>query len=148
MTLRFPAEAVIFLMLGLLFAAAGWYGRRQQQARRQRGRRTEATIVALTPGRRLLRPTVRFVTAEQQAVEAETESGVVPDRYALGQPVAVVYDPAEPSNVDLAGVPPAGTGWLLALGLVLAAVGTLQVLGLLPVFEDLQHQAPIRQAQP
>ncbi|RAK70549.1 DUF3592 domain-containing protein [Hymenobacter edaphi] len=139
MHLAFPAEAVIFLLLGLFFTGAALFGRRQQRARQQRGRRAEATIVALTPARQLFTPRVRFTTAAGQVVETDPESAAVAGQYAVGQTVQVVYEPENPENVDLATAQAGGYGFGLVVGLLFAGVGVLQMLGVLPVFEQYAH---------
>ncbi|RTQ46829.1 DUF3592 domain-containing protein [Hymenobacter gummosus] len=139
MHLAFPAEAVIFLLMGLFFIGASLYGRRLRRARQQRGQLADATIVALTPSRRLFTPKVRFVTAAGQTVEIETETAADPGQYAVGQTVQVLYDTANPENADLAGSPPDSYGFGLVIGLLFAAVGLLQMLGIVPVFEQYAH---------
>jgi hypothetical protein len=139
MSLTFPAEAVIFLLMGLFFTGASLFGRRQYRARQQRGQRAEATIVALTPTRRLFTPKVRFTTAAGQTVEIETETAAGPGQYEVGQRVPVVYEPDNPENADLATAQGGGYGFGLAVGLIFAGVGLLQMLGVLPVFEQYAH---------
>ncbi|MCC3159886.1 DUF3592 domain-containing protein [Hymenobacter sp. 15J16-1T3B] len=139
MHISFPAEAVIFLLMGLFFAGASLYGRRLQRARQQRGQLAEATIVALTPTRQLFTPKVRFMTAAGHAVEIDTETAADADQYHVGQQVQVIYDPANPENADLAAATGGGYGYGLLVGLLFAGVGVLQMLGVLPVFEQYAH---------
>ncbi|WP_400190454.1 DUF3592 domain-containing protein [Hymenobacter sp. B81] len=139
MPLIFPAEAIIFLVMGAFFTAAAGLGRRNQRARQRRGVVAAALLIGLTPARRLLTPRVRFTTPAGRTVEAETESAAEAGRYAVGQEIAVVYDPLDPENVDLADARPAGTGFLLLIGLLFLGIGALQVLGYLPVFERLDE---------
>ncbi|KAA9327635.1 DUF3592 domain-containing protein [Hymenobacter busanensis] len=139
MSLTFHAEAVIFLLMGLLFTGAALFARRNQQARQLRGRPATATVIELIPSRQLFRPKVRFVTADQRTVEAETEAAADAGQYEIGQQVEVTYDPENPENMDFAGAAPAGFRLMLLLGLLFAGLGVLQILGYVLVFEQYAH---------
>ncbi|GAA4383291.1 DUF3592 domain-containing protein [Hymenobacter koreensis] len=139
MSLTFHAEAVIFLLMGVFFTMAAVYSKRSQQARQQRGLKALATIIALKPSRQLFSPQVRFTTADGRTIEAETESAAEAGQYEVGQQVEVIYDLKNPENVDLAGVKPSGSGFMLLVGLLFTAIGVLQILDIVPVFEEYWH---------
>ena len=69
-------------------------------------------------------PVVKFTTADGREVEAETGGGTNIKRHQPGQPIEVVYDPANPSDVR---VPGSGVGFIhgafVALGTVFAVIG-------------------------
>lgn len=106
--------------LGALFAYFAWSQAAGHLALTSRGQRAEATILRYEEvrGRRSTSwyPVFQFATAEGRKVEAT--SGVSADPAALprGQRLAVLYDPADPSNVRLAVAVEAGMGvtpWIL-----------------------------------
>jgi hypothetical protein len=135
MSFTFHGESIIFLLMGAFFVAGGLYGRRSQLARKQRGVRATATLVALIPSRQLFTPKVRFTTADNRVVEAKTESAADAGQYEVGQEIEVIYDPQDPDNVDLASATAGGTSAMILIGLIFAGVAVLQILGYLPIFE-------------
>lgn len=139
MALTFHGESIIFLLMGLFFSAAALYARRSQQARQLHGLRTTATLIALTPTRRLFTPKVRFTTSDNREIIATTESAADAGQYEVGQKLEVVYDPTNPENVDIADRKPSGTSFMLLVGLLCLGVAALQILGYVSVFEEWQH---------
>ena len=108
---------LVFIVFGALFAGVGIGMRRSQgrfdAARRARVRGRHRRPLALAPGTQssgpIWVPVVRFTTADGRAVEAETGGGTNIKRHKPGQPIEVVYDPANPSDVR---VPGSGVGFI------------------------------------
>lgn len=139
MSLSFSLGAVIFLVVGLFFLGVAWHMHRQQRARRLRGLPATAVIIDFRPARSEQLPLVRFTTAAGLLVETYTESGAAVGQYAVGQPLPIVYDPANPKNADLTGAVPTSPVWLLLMGLLFTGVALLQLLGIVPVFDAHRH---------
>lgn len=139
MSLSFSIGAVIFLIVGLFFLGVAGHMHQQQRARRRRGLPATAVIVGFRPARSEQLPLVRFTTAAGHSVETNTESGVAVGQYAVGQPLSIIYDPANPKNADLAGAVPTSPVWLLMMGLIFTGVALLQLLGIVPVFDAHRH---------
>lgn len=70
-------------------------------------------------------PVVRFQLPDGRVVEAETDTGVNFKRPRAGQPVTVLYDPADPTHARIAGSVSGGIvhGFLTVFGVVFALVG-------------------------
>ena len=102
---------LVFTVFGVLFAGVG-IGMRQSQGASTPPPRappgSSPTSARARPGRQssglIWVPVVRFTTADGREVEAETGGGTNLKRHQPGQPIDVVYDPANPSDVRVPGV--------------------------------------------
>ena len=124
-------EAGIFLAaLGLAFAGMGLYvlSRALKFTQRSPGVITRVRNDPDSEGYDSLFATVRFRLADGSEVEAETMTNVGADD-AVGKPVDVRYDPADPTQMDLASSPARIAGWaLVGVGLLLGLIGLLILL--------------------
>ncbi|AYA36080.1 DUF3592 domain-containing protein [Hymenobacter oligotrophus] len=133
----FHVESVVFVAMGLFFMFTGLYARRSQQTRAQRGVRSKATLIGQTPSRSgLLTSMVQFSVRGGGQITTDTESLGEAGKYTVGQEVEVIYDPQNPENADFATEKPTGIGFAVVIGLGFLVVGTLQLLGYLPLFEQ------------
>ena len=94
---------------GALFAAIGIGVRRGQSRFKARAARATGTVTGLrarsvgrdTGGGMVWVPVVRFATADGRTVEAEAGGGSNVKRHREGQPIEVLYDPANPADVRI-----------------------------------------------
>jgi hypothetical protein len=124
-----------FIVLGVLMMGAG--ALTLLRARREAASRRSAwgVVDALQP-RAGLRgsiycPVVRFQTEAGEVVTFQSQMGGQPPLHAVGERVAVFYDPVSPAGAELHAPPvlwlvPAG---FFAAGLVFAAVGAVLMVG-------------------
>ncbi|WP_214410405.1 DUF3592 domain-containing protein [Sphaerisporangium fuscum] len=122
--------AWIVLGLGLGALAFGGVGAGLLVSHREFRRiaqRAQGQVVHLrrgsTEGGYVYYPTIRFVTAYGQQIEAETNYGSNPPVAPVGGLVAVLYDPEKPSRVRVDSV----WGGGVAVGAIFAASAVLLV---------------------
>jgi hypothetical protein len=111
------------LLIGAVFAAVGIFGITYDRRLRRRGKRTTGSVVDLqyehdgnSGG---YNPVIEFRTADGQQVRAVSSAAGDPPPARVGDKVPVLYDPANPSVVEIDTVMGRGT-WLALLA---AAVG-------------------------
>jgi len=113
---------------GIAMIVAGiWYGA-ESMAFLDTAARTDGTVIALkrersAKGMALDHPVVRFTHPESgEAVEFKSRFGIWPSPFAVGEPVEVAYDPADPSQAKIDSF---WTIWLLPLLLALFGLACL-----------------------
>ena len=124
--------ALAFAAFGVLFISIGIGMSRNLNRFRGRASRAAATVTdvrarsAGTSGGLVWVPVVRFTTPGGRTVEAETGSGTNLERHQPGQPLEVLYDPDNPTDVR---VPGGGTTFIpvafIAMGGIFALIGLL-----------------------
>jgi hypothetical protein len=139
---------VILLLVGLVFAAVGVYGSRRQILLRRKGKRVTGTVTRIdkqwdagggpgNAGGYSYWPVLGFQTLAGQQIEARSRTGnstlgPVNLGVKVGQPVRVIYDPANPSEAEVDTFSAQATAMLLPLfcaavgiGLVVAGIVTM-----------------------
>ncbi len=121
-----PPLLAVALVVGSVLAARSALADR---ARSRRSVRASGTVVSI---RRTLEqqwfPLVRFRTAAGQDVEAEPSSTSNLGRFQVGQPVGLRYDPADPTWIQVDGLPSGvAVEWGASAVLALAAAACLAV---------------------
>ena len=137
-------ELVPFLLMlvGALFVVFGVRSRRATRSFEARAEQAPGVVTAVNwrmvghnPGDRtqLAFPVLRFTTADGRPVEAEAAFGTAPPRAREGEPVTVMYDPADPSRPRLSG-----TGTETALALIFTILGAVLIVAGVALFAGLQ----------
>lgn len=122
-----PLLTVAFVIGSVLaWRAALRDGQRQRRSVRAQGVVTQVEWNA----EQQVFPTVRFVTADGQPVQARPASSSNVARFVVGQQVSLRYDPEQPDWILLDGLPGAGCAGLAAA--IVLSVGAL-VLALVTV---------------
>lgn len=125
--------ALAFVVVGGLFVVVGVGMGRGQSRFKANAARAAGTVTDLRSrstgdhdtGGVIWVPVVKFTTADGRTVEAETSGGSNVKRYKPGQPIEVLYDPANPAD---ARVPDWGTN--IIQGVFIAMGGVFVVIGL------------------
>jgi len=128
--------AILFLV-GLVFAAVGAYGSWRQFLLRRKGQRVTGTVTRVDrewnpaggpdhPGGYVYWPVLGFQTLAGQHMETRSRVGNSSPGVEAGQPVRVLYDPANPGDaeVDIFSAQAAA----LLVPLMCAAVGSALVI--------------------
>ena len=136
--LAFVAVGVLFAVLGVRNLRAG--NRFIRTAGQASGEVTDVRARSVGHGsdsNLAFFPVVRFQLPDGRVVEAETDEGVNFKRPRAGQPVTVLYDPAEPTHVRIAGAVGGAMvhGFLAVFGVVFALFG-LAFFALFQAFGD------------
>jgi hypothetical protein len=127
---------VILFLAGLVFAAVGVYGSRRQLLLRRKGQRVTGTVTRIdrqwdpgggpnNPGGYVYYPVLDFQTTDGQHVETRSSVGGSNREGAVGQPVPVIYDPANPSVAEVGTFGAQATALLLPLICAAAGIGLL-----------------------
>jgi hypothetical protein len=124
--LVFVAVGVLFAVLGVRNLRAG--NRFIRTAGEASGEVTDVRARSVghgTDSNLAFFPVVRFQLPDGRVVETETDTGVNFKRPRAGQPVTVLYDPADPTHARIAGSVAGGVvhGFLTVFGVVFALVG-------------------------
>jgi hypothetical protein len=99
----------IFGGIGILMLAVGAFLVVQEQTFLGHAVPTSATVFSLVPGRNssgepVQCPVVAFTAANGQTIDYEASDFCAnPPRYQVGQPIQVLYDPQNPSEVQFSG---------------------------------------------
>jgi hypothetical protein len=121
----------VFLLAGITLVIFATRELRQLRRLRERGVRVPGTVVEFKSVRigdgEELRPLLRYSTVDGRVIESVSRlsPGPLRGQEHPGQPVSVVYDPANPASSIAGGVPrDAGCN-----GTLLVAIGVMFVLG-------------------
>jgi hypothetical protein len=129
---------VILILVGLLFAVIGIYGSRRQLLLRRKGQRVTGTVTRIdrewdpgggpnNAGQYDYWPVLSFTTLAGQHIETRSEVGKSSASGEVGQPVRVLYDPANPSAAEVDNFSAQATATLLPLICVAAGIGVAVV---------------------
>lgn len=125
-----PVLAVGFLV----GSAAAWHAARRDRQRERRAVRAHGVVTDVDySSEQQVFPTVRFVTADGQPVQARPASSSNAARFVVGQQVGLRYDPQRPDWILLDSLPGAGcvgvaAAVLLSLGAVVLTLVSLALL--------------------
>jgi hypothetical protein len=125
---------ILFILVGVLFAALGAYFTRKQLLLRRNGQRVTGTVTSIdrqwdsgggadgSPGGYVYYPVLSFQTLAGQQIETRSGVGASNPHVEAGQQVRVLYDPANPSTAEVDNFYTQSAAFLL--GLLCAAFGT------------------------
>jgi hypothetical protein len=124
---RFLIAAVLTLAVGsfaILVAMLEW---RRERRLRAVGERTDGVVTSLRWSGTKAFPVFRFQTPDGHIVAVKGQFGSSPPMYRDGDPVRVLYDPADPQNarIDRAAFGTLRIVFFLALGTLFAAIGVV-----------------------
>lgn len=125
---------VILILVGVVFAAIGAYGSRRQFLLRRNGQRVSGTVTRIdrqwdpgggpnNPGSYSYFPVLSFQTLAGQQIETRSSVGSSNASAQVGQPVRVLYDPANPSDAEADTFSAQATALLLPLICLVAGIG-------------------------
>ncbi|GAB3226095.1 hypothetical protein GCM10027346_08010 [Hymenobacter seoulensis] len=120
-------DAVFFILLLAIPGAILYYIYRKKRWFQKNGLFASGIVVRLVTDEkddepRCLYPVVRFLTPQQGWIEARYDVGKYPAAYDVGQPVELLYDPANPRKFIIGAKPFSITDWW-PYAVILAVIG-------------------------